>query len=458
MDDLAAGFGRRQFGDAALGDARRTARLVSLADTLVAHPAGTFPQKLPADELKALYRLLDADDVTHASVLASHFAATQARLAAFVDPVLILHDTTVLDYSGLHAVETLGPIGDGHGRGYYCHNSLAVAAGTRAVFGLVAQTLHRRRVVPRGETKAQRHARPDRESLLWGNAVASLPPLAPSQTQIDVADRGADVLEFLDALTVAGRRYVVRSQHDRRVQTAESAVEKLHTVARARPSQGTREVPLSATADRPARVATLSVSWTRVALLPPRQPCGHARDIPHDVDVVRVWEPTPPNGTEPIEWLLLTNLPVESLDDAIARIEWYATRWVIEEYHKAMKTGVSIEALQFRSADTLEPAIAILSVVAVALLALRDASRNPATTDHPATTVVPPLGVRLLSQWKTKKPHPDWTVAQFFLALAQLGGYGYARKSKPPGWIVLWRGWIKLQTFLDAAELFAPDG
>ncbi len=300
MDDLAAGFGRRQFGDASLGDARRTARLVSLADTLAAHPAGTFPEKLPAAELKALYRLLGSDAVTHASVLASHFAATQARLAAAAGPVLILHDTTVLDYSGLHAVEGLGPIGDGRGRGYYCHNSLAVSAGTRAVLGLVAQTLHRRRVVPRGETRTRSRDRTDRESLLWVNAVASLPPLGPSQSQIDVADRGADVLEFLDALTVAGRGYVVRSHHNRRVKTGESEVGTLHAAARARPPQGTRSVSLPATADRPARVATLSVSWTRVALLPPRQPCGHTRGVPLDVDVVRVWEPTPPDGGDAV--------------------------------------------------------------------------------------------------------------------------------------------------------------
>ena len=312
--------------------------------------------------------------------------------------------------------------------------------------------------MPRGETPTRSRDRTDRESLLWLNAVASLPPLGPSQSQIDVADRGADVLEFLDALTVAGRGYVVRSHHNRRVKTGESEVGTLHAAARARPPQGTRSVSLPATADRPARVATLSVSWTRVALLPPRQPCGHTRGVPLDVDVVRVWEPTPPDGGDAVEWLLLTNRPVESLDDAIARIDWYATRWVIEEYHKAMKTGVSVEALQFRSAHTLEPAIALLSVVAVTLLTLRDVSRDATQAALPATTVVPPLWVRLLSKWKTKKAHPDWTVAQFFLALAQLGGYGYARKSKPPGWIVLWRGWAQFQTFLAAAELFAPDG
>ncbi len=302
---------------------------------LAAHPAGTFPEKLPAAELKALYRLLGSDAVTHASVLASHFAATQAYgLAAAAGPVLILHDTTVLDYSGLHAVEGLGPIGDGRGRGYYCHNSLAVSAGTRAVLGLVAQT-----VAPaagrssRGETRTQSRDQDRPGELTLGQTRSPrFRRSAPSQSQIDaLPTAGRTSWNSWTPWTVAGRGYVVRSLPQPPGENGgESEVGTLHAAARTRPSRGTRSVSLPATAERPARVATLSVSWTRVALLPPRQPCGHTRGVPLDVDVVRVWEPTPPDGGDAVEWLLLTNRPVESLDDAIARIDWYATRWVIE--------------------------------------------------------------------------------------------------------------------------------
>src|SRR4051812_44837411 len=136
MDTLTrtGSFGEAHFGTAELGDRRRRDRLVHLADLLVQHPGGTLPDKCkrPSD-LKALYRLMDQDAVTHASVLAPSVAQTTERMAAARGVVLIVHDTTELDYSGLSSMSNLGQIGDGHGCGYECHNSLAILAETGEV-------------------------------------------------------------------------------------------------------------------------------------------------------------------------------------------------------------------------------------------------------------------------------------------------------------------------------------
>lgn len=121
-------FGQFHFGTAHLGDPRRTTRLVTVADQLLRHPQGTFPQKIPNPyDLDAFYRLVAAEDVTHAAVLAPHCQRTHQRMAAHPGVVLLLQDSTVLDYSGLRIPE-LGQVGDGHGRGYYCHNCLAITA------------------------------------------------------------------------------------------------------------------------------------------------------------------------------------------------------------------------------------------------------------------------------------------------------------------------------------------
>src|SRR4051794_3241237 len=190
-------FGQLHFGCAQLGDPRRTQRLVAVADAVVQHPMGTFPHKVPdPSDLDAFYRLLAAEGVTHSSLLAPHFGLTHRRMAEHPGVTLLLQDTTVLDYSGL-GIPELGQIGNGHGRGYYCHNCLAVTAD-RQVLGLAWQVLHTRRRAPGGETREQRRLHPQRESRLWRDAASALPCAPPDRLWVDVADRAADITEFLD--------------------------------------------------------------------------------------------------------------------------------------------------------------------------------------------------------------------------------------------------------------------
>ena len=173
-----ATFGACHFGHADLGDRRRNRRLVQLADEVTGHPGGTLPDKLrhPKD-LKAFYRLMNHQSVTHETVLASHRQQTLQRMHNHKGVVLVLHDTTTLDYSTLTSLAAvLGQIGDGHGQGYLCHNTLAVAAASKEVLGLVNQILFHRPEVPAHETKKQRQQRESRESRLWKKGSCSVPP------------------------------------------------------------------------------------------------------------------------------------------------------------------------------------------------------------------------------------------------------------------------------------------
>lgn len=462
MEGTVSRFAQDQFGSADLGDARSNRRLVRVAEQIVAHPNETFPQKFhdPAD-LQGFYRLMKQERVTHASVLAPHVATTLEQMRATLGVVLNLHDTTVLDYSGLTAIAELGQIGNGHGRGLYCHNCLAVVAATREVLGLAGQILHRRRKVPKGERRKDRQQNPQRESLLWKKLSRSIPAAPAERLWVDVADRGADITEFLDYEEQAGKKYVVRSQHNRWI-TQEKAGEiekiKLHDLARSLPEAGRREIEVQAKEGQPARTAQVSVSWQQMSIQPPRQPRGEERGVPLTSWVVRVWEATPPKGVEALEWILLTNVPVLTLADAFERIDWYGLRWIIEEYHKAQKSGCDIETMQFQYLDRLEPAIALMSVIAVMLLTLRDQSRAPDAKERPASDCVPVLWVRLLSAWRHRRVCLDWTVHDFFYALARLGGHQNRKHDHRPGWLVLWRGWMYLQSMLDgAAASIVPE-
>jgi hypothetical protein len=445
-------FGEANFAEAQLGDIRRTRRLVSLADALRRHPGGSLPNKLPSPRnLKALYRLCSRKEVTHQAVLAPHRAHTQ-RLWVEHDTVLILHDSTELDYSKRKSLADLGDIGGpGRHRGYICHNSLAVLPEDGSVLGLFNQILHKRVKPPKRETKTQLRNRKSRMSRLWLEGVATLPA---DRRLVDVCDRGADTFEFLEHELASGRRFVVRSSHSRRLVPHSSSIAELflHAHLRAQRAWGRYVLKVRAHDGMPARKARLSVSAVEVRLIPPRAKKGHHGNEPLAVWAVRVWEPNPPKGQKPLEWFLLTNEPLASFTDAQRVVRWYERRWVIEEFHKGMKTGCQVEGLQFTAEERLQPAIALLSIVALTLLQLRDASRQPDADTKPASDLFSRAYIDVLSGWRYNQAGQDMSVSSFFLALGRLGGHQNRKRDGRPGWLTLWRGWTKLQIMVEGVR------
>jgi hypothetical protein len=452
-------FGTRHFGRANLGDQRRNRRLVQLADEVIGHPGGTLPDKLrqPKD-LKAFYRLMNNPRVSHETVLAPHRQQTLERMQAHAGVVLLLHDTTTLDYSGLKSLaDVLGQIGEGHGQGYLCHNTLAVAAASQEVLGLANQILFHRPDVPPQETKKQRQQRATRESRLGKKGSQSVAVASAEPLWVEIGDRASDLTEYLDYLEETHRPYVLRSLHHRCskvvVDGAERAV-KLHDWLRTLPAQGQRTIELSERAERSARSARVAGAWAPVTIVPPRQPRGEGRGVALSVWALRVWEIDPPADAEPLEWFVLTNVPVRTLADAWGRVDWYCLRWVVEEYHKGMKTGCALESLQFTTEQALQPAIAFLSVITLWLLWLRTESRRPEAETKAATAMFPEEYVEVLSLDRYGAVRPR-TVRELGRALGRLGGHQNRKQDRPPGWLVRWRGWMKLHLFVQGARAIA---
>ena len=448
-------LGQSIFGHAQLGDRRRTARLVETFDLMRRHPGGTLPDKLacPAD-LRAFYRLCDCEDVTHAAVIDAARQHTRTRIAACPGAVLLVHDATELDYTSLLSLAgDLGQIGQGHGRGYICQNVLAVEAETGEVLGLMDQVLHHRDEVPDDETLTELRQRETRESLLWLRGTEHLPADAKL---IDVSDQGSDTFEFLEHEFKSGRRFVIRACKVRQVFAGHEAVGRrryLKEYAQSLPELGRFTMDVQAQRGRQARKnAEFIVRGGAVLVCPPHAKHGHHGDQPLPLYVVQITEVAPPAGEKDIAWLLLTNEPVRTFEDAWRVTSWYERRWIVEELHKAQKTGCQIEDLQFTTTARLEPAIALLSVVAVTLLNLRDASRRPDAPTRRASTLFAPEYVEVLSLWRYRKVRADLTVHDFFYALARLGGHQNRRRDHQPGWLVLWRGWMKLQLLLDGYQ------
>lgn len=449
-------FGKEHFGTAKVGHKARRACLVKLADLLQRHPGGTLPDKLanPKD-YKAMMRMVNRPEITHASVLEAHRQRTFRLMNEVEGPeVLLIHDGTVLDYSSLLSLAgDLGPVGNGHGRGYLCHNSLAVDPQRRQVLGLANQILHRCAEVSEKESTAAKRFRESRESRLWTTAVQQIGAVAPDKIVIDVCDRGADIFEFLAWEVKQKRHCVVRSCHNRSLLLAEDRAEPvyLHDYARTLPALGQKTITVHGREGVLDRKATVNVSAAQVTIKPPHVRRGDYDKKPLTMWVVRVWEERPEEG-EGIEWFLISTEAADNATKAWKVVSWYEARWIVEEYHKAQKTGCNVEDMQFTTTEALEPAIAMLSVVATTLLNLRSMSRQPEAKTLPATTIIDADYVEVLSQWRFKEKR-ELTIHEFFFALARLGGHQNRKADGHPGWLVLWRGWMKLQMLQIGYEI-----
>jgi hypothetical protein len=477
---LAAGFAQEQFGHADLAHKARNAALVRCAQQLCRHPGGTLPNKMASPRAyKSMDALMNRPEVTHGSVLASHRQRTQEKMVAAQGAVLILHDTTELDYAGL-SIPELGPIGNGSRRGYLCHNSLAVDPETREALGLVQQILHARAPVPAKETIKAKRERPSRESRLWSRAVRALRSVPPGKVWIDVADCGADLFEFLATERQLGRKCLVRASQDRCIRVGhedhgagdqagdkragdkragdkragdEADKTMLFGHLRTLPAQGsTKTKKLFERSQAEERQATLAIAYAAVQLLPPQIKRGEYQERALPAWGVRIWEIKPPQGVEPVEWFLITFEPITTLAQAWQASSWYECRFVVEEHHKAKKTGCQIEDLQFATAQALEPMVALLSVVAVMLLNLRQACRQPNADQRQATEVVDKKHEEILRMWRYQQPRAEMSIKEFYMAVARLGGHMNRKSDGNPGWLTLWRGWTKLQLMVDGAE------
>ena len=446
-------FGSQNFGSLDLGDIRRSRRLAILLDIMCRHPGSSLPDKLATPkDLRSFYRLMDCERLTHPCVMQGHADETRRQIAALDEnaTVLILHDATELDYTSKKSLtEHLGQIGQGSRCGYICHNSLAVRAADGAVLGLVSQILHHRADVPKNETIKQKRERADRESRLWVQGAKASGPAPSGKLCVDISDSLSDTFEYMSFEVAQGRHFVLRSREDRRLAEPLLRQDYLYAGVRKLASMGERTIAVLPSPTRQKRQAKLQVSFAPVVLHSPGKTLGDYVKEPLSMWVVRVWEEATPREEEPLEWILLTNVPVKTFADAQERVAWYERRPIVEEYHKGMKTGCGIELMQFEKIERLEPAIAVISVLATQLLRMRDAARAPDADIRRATEVIGTEYVEVLVKHYGKRLGTNPSIKNFYMHVARLGGHQNRKSDGFPGWITLWRGWMKLESMVD---------
>lgn len=490
-------WAQQTFGAAQLGDPRRTKRLVKLAEQMARDPQASLPQQHEGNwgQTKGAYRFFANPHISAEQMSEPVWHQTRER-ARQPCVVLLVHDDTEIDLGYESATEGVGTIGNGSHRGFLVHSVLAIAPqapspGAEEVLGVAFQHSWKREPAPgrtdgKKQTHAQRKKRP-RESDQWWQAIEAIGAAPEHSCWVDVGDRYADMWTFFATSRRWHHQVLVRAAHNRRLAAAspdegkDDATEYLLDHARGLPMQGQRQLPVPSEHERRARTARLRISWGPVSIQATdgkgRLEGSHA---PFEAWVVRVWEPEPPlkvgalrrrgskqtHGTrpkrkgksqepaserlDPLEWILISSLPVESEEDAWRCVAWYEQRWTIEELHKGIKTGCRLEGRHLGTMQRLERLLAVVTPIALRLLQLRNLQHEHA--DDPAERWV---GAQecLVIALRLGIPVAHLSLQTFLRAVAQLGGFLARQGDGPPGWLTLWKGWHHLQLIVHGIQL-----
>jgi transposase-like protein/transposase Tn5 family protein len=443
-----------EFGEADLGDSRRTERLVELAKTLAQRPTASLPDAcVDGAQLKAAYRFFDNAAVTPEAVLASHVAATRERMTQ-VPVVLAIQDTTELDYTSHPATTGLGFLNDLKHQGLLVHTTLALTP-ERLPLGLVAQQVWTRPTLGHRATRKTR-ALTEKESQKWVlslEAVKETRVHCPSTRFVCVGDREADVYDLFLVERPPGVDLLVRAAWDRRVTDPQK---HLWAAVGAAPVAGSAEVTIPRHPGQPARTATLTVRFRAVRLRPPR---SRTKEKLPTAPVWAVWvqEAAPPEGSAPIEWLLLTTCPVLTPEQALHCVAWYACRWGIEVWHKILKSGCQIEARQLESAERLQRCLTLYSVIAWRVLYATVLART--VPDRPCTVLLETAEWQALYCTTHRTPTPPATpptLRQAVRWIAQLGGFLARTRDGEPGVTTLWKGFQHLADLTTMYLIMKP--
>jgi hypothetical protein len=464
-------WAHNEFGEADFGDQRLTARLIKLADSLAECPESSINQACGSwTEAKAAYRFFQNDNIEQGKILAAHVEKTVSR-AQHYETVLAIQDTCYISYTSHKKTKGLGLICSRPGfrnthigaDGVIMHTSFAVTTQGLPL-GLLDQKIHARTPVSesiKAIKKKSHHnglAIQDKESLRWLESLQrSHSAWGASGTQlVTVCDREADMYDFFEYAHQLQAPVLVRACKDRTVNKtslhSKKSHDKLWSLIQQLPIEGTLHVELPNRDNRPARLATLELRFGSFTMVPPRNNIRNkTEDLPAlKLQAIYVIERHPPEGETPLEWMLLTNLPIDNKDEALEKIHWYCMRWRIEVFHKILKSGLLVEECRLGTAERLIRYLTVMSIIAWRLFFITLVSRTDPT--------LPCTALLAEEEWKVlyakRYPHRPYPATPPPLKdairwIAQLGGFLARKGDGEPGPMALWRGWKRL---IDLSE------
>ncbi len=478
------GWVEEELKTADFGDVRLDIRFQMVMDDLSQKPSVSIPAACRGwTETFAAYRFFENPCVTYTGVLQPHRQATLQRMA--MHPiVLLVQDTTEVDVTRPNErMKGAGPLSDESQWGFYVHPLWAVTP-ERIPLGVVHTEIwsrdleefrqHQREKEQDSGAKRKRNRNrsiEEKESLRWLEGYRGGCQVArevPQTTVVVISDSEGDIYEcFEEAAKQDGAKkaeWIVRACQDRNLSDTASG-DARHLRARVASTRmlGTAEIEVreqtpknpsdrKRNQPRSARIATVTIQAVGVTLRGPQRPGGRPPDV--EINVVLVREKDPPPGEEPIEWLLLTSLPIRTVKQVQRVIAYYCCRWQIEVYFKVLKSGCKIEDRQFQDAEHYLPCVALYMVVAWRVMYVMMLGREcPEMSCAELFSETEWKAVYTVVQGQPAPQQPP-KLSAMVLMIACLGGHLGRKHDGPPGPKTMWIGMQRMRDLALAWDAF----
>lgn len=431
-------------------DKRLARRFSVLMTSLFRRPSSSIPEACASHAAtKAAYRFLSSSHVQTEQLFAGVYQQTINHIATR-SFVLVAQDTTSLNFTTHTNTTGLGHIDPKQSQGLLMHTAFCISPEGLPL-GVIAQHLWARDNKTKGQRKTRCHKHTSqKESYRWITTESQAEERIPVSTNfLMIADREADIYDYIARTRRPGCQMLIRFTHDRCI--ADADAQRVCAELETRIIQGVDTIGITDAKTGKSRTVSVSYRWMQTTLLPPRN-----RKITH-TEPVTVWvilvrEEQVPDGVDSIEWKLMTTLPISTLDDARECVRWYSYRWLIERFHYVLKSGCHIEKLQLETAERLHRAIALYVIVAWRLLYMTYVARlSPEISSEQFLEQYQWEALYCAVKKTPNPPHRAPSVREAVRMVALLGGFLGRKGDGDPGVKVLWRGLKRLD---DIAETY----
>ncbi|AWB66159.1 hypothetical protein C2869_16560 [Saccharobesus litoralis] len=448
------------FGNAELGDSRRTDRLVKFTTDMANHAGNSVvsASEYPAS-VEAAYRLIRNHAVRPEHIALSGFKFTDT-IVKERPLVLAIQDTTGLSYR--HSIcDKLGNASSAkksaknpQGRSLFVHSTLMMDADSEQILGLGNQ-YYWFREQKNSEKKEVLQQRPieEKESYKWQQNIETLSARMGSLSNvIDVCDREADIYEYLDYQKQQGNRFLVRAKENRKLNLPKGCLNDAVKTMSAK-SHYTVHVPQKG--GRKARDANVALSYRSITINKPKRATGSAELT---VNMIVCQEVNAENEDEKLCWVLYTSEPITSDAQARKLVRFYELRWRVEDFHKVWKSdGTQVEKLKMQGVDNLKRVAIVQAFIAIRLMQLQQLIKNKeAARNISCERLLPQLLWKLLwkkIEKKTELPQEPPSLYWAYYAIAKIGGWYDSKRTGQVGVKAIWVGWKKIMIYAESLEL-----
>ncbi len=382
--------------------------------------------------MKAFYRFLDSDSIHHDNLMSSHYDSTKSEI---LDKKIILavQDATTITLNKKEEIEGFYSVGATNG--LVVQNTIAVDPSNNSpkFLGIIDQYLHHRK------PKSKRLEK-DREIFLWFRGIHAIKE--QKREIIHVMDRGADASIIINEARKYEHNFIIRAKQSRPIITTNS--ECIIDFARSLSPLG--KIKTYVRKNNKEQLLKFKICSSLVELPVPKYSTNIGKTKCNMVFIEEITK-----DENPLNWILLTSLEINSLNSAMKVVDYYKCRWIIEEFHKCMKTGFKLEETQLRTLKRIETLIAFVSISSIKLLEFRDLARSKSKNN--AIKYLDKEDLEIIKA-KFKLKDTNITISQFLIYIARMGGFLARKSDGNPGWITIWRGFKEFIKIKEGYELY----